>query len=272
MKLTVLIDNNAHGELTGEWGLSLLLEQGNNTVLLDGGTTGAFLTNAEKLGVSPESVDCAVLSHAHYDHANGLDRFLSINKTAPLYLRRGTAENCYGKHGLFRKYIGIRRGFLKKHADRIRYADGMTGVTEICPDFYLVPHADPLPDVGKSAGMFCKVHGKFAPDGFEHEQSLVVRTEAGLVICNSCSHGGADRIITEVRDRFPGETVCAYVGGLHLFRSSEEEVRAFAARVRDAGIGKLITGHCTKEKAFSILKEELGDAAESFYSGYTVTF
>lgn len=99
----------------------------------------------------------------------------------------------------------------------------------------------------------------YVPDDFSHEQSLVVDTPDGLVILNSCSHGGADTIITEVSDTFPGKKILALIGGFHLFNKSEEEVRELAERIKRTGISRVYTGHCTGKRAYAILKETLGD-------------
>ena len=80
MKVTVLIDNIGNERLprrTGtpplysEWGLSFYIEYGERKVLLDAGGSGHFADNADELGTSLAEVDAAVLSHAHYDHADG---------------------------------------------------------------------------------------------------------------------------------------------------------------------------------------------------------
>ena len=91
MKITVLTENTACREsLACEHGLSLYIETGCHKILFDAGQSGAFADNAEALGIDLSAVDFAVLSHGHYDHGNGLVRFLEINGTAPIYLRRDT--------------------------------------------------------------------------------------------------------------------------------------------------------------------------------------
>ena len=81
-KMTVIVDNVAHGELAGEWGLSVLVEYGGRNILVDAGASPLFADNMEKLGLDMAAVDCAVLSHAHYDHANGMMRFFRGNSKA----------------------------------------------------------------------------------------------------------------------------------------------------------------------------------------------
>ena len=110
------------------------------------------------------------------------------------------------------------------------------------------------------------------PDDFAHEQSLVFETPKGLVVFNSCSHGGADTIIKEVAATFADRRIIALIGGFHLFMTPEKEVRALAERIRATGIERVYTGHCTGTKAFQILKEELGDQVEQLSTGLVMEF
>ncbi len=59
---------------------------------------------------------------------------------------------------------------------------------------------------------------------YSHEQSLVVDTEKGPVIFNSCSHGGAANIINEVTQTFPNKKIYGLVGGFHLFNKTEDKL------------------------------------------------
>ena len=70
MRITVLTDNIGRDGLTGEWGLSFYIEYHGRKLILDAGQSGIFAENADKLGLSLADVDYAVLSHAHYDHAD----------------------------------------------------------------------------------------------------------------------------------------------------------------------------------------------------------
>lgn len=76
MLVKVLIDNISNNELLCEWGLSVYIEYKDKKILLDGGTTGAFAKNAKMLGIDLSVVDFGVISHAHYDHADGIAAFL----------------------------------------------------------------------------------------------------------------------------------------------------------------------------------------------------
>lgn len=264
----VLIDNLSAEGLFGEWGLAIHIEYNGHKILLDTGTTGKFAENADAMGVNLAEVECGVLSHAHYDHANGMDAFFDRNQRAKFYVRKGSRENCYGKkEGRFH-YNGIQKGLLKRHAGRIVYADGCM---EMLPGAWLIPHSsDGLEAIALRSGLYVRRGLRMRPDSFAHEQSLVLETENGLVIFNSCSHAGPDNIVAEVSRAFPGKEICAYIGGLHLYRLTEDEVRALAGRIRSAGIRRVITGHCTGDAAFAVLKQELGDGVEQLRTGMEI--
>ena len=284
MKVQVLIDNISsftEGErprkLFGEWGLSVYVEFEGKRYLLDTGASHLFAKNAGVMGVDLSKVDIGILSHAHYDHANGMARFFAINKTAPFYVRKGVAENCYHAHKLFgrltyHEYIGIHKGWLKRFADRIRYAEGDM---QIAPNVYLVPHKTAgLENIGERAHLSVKENGKFRYDSFDHEQSLVFDTPQGLFVMNSCSHAGADNIVKEIEATFPGKKIYALLGGFHLFRYKDDVVRAFAERLRALDVQKIYTGHCTGDRAYAILHEVLGDRVQQMRCGmvYLHTF
>lgn len=270
MKATVIVDNISDGSIRGEWGLSIYIEYGDKKILLDAGASGLFVDNARKLNSSLKDVDYAVLSHAHYDHANGMRQFFKINDKAKFYIRDGCAENCYAKKWIFRKYIGMPKGILKKYKERIVYATGDYIVTE---GVSLIPHKTKgLDEIGSRENMYLKRKDGWMPDDFSHEQSLVFDTPRGLVIFNSCSHGGAANIINEVASAFPNKKVHALIGGFHIYNKTEEAVRNLAEKIRETGIDYIYTGHCTGKKSYMILKEELGDIVRQLKVGLMIEF
>ena len=59
-------------------------------------------------------------------------------------------------------------------------------------------------------------------DDFHHELSLVFKTNKGLVVINSCSHGGFINIVENIKEIF-NMPVIAYIGGLHLKGYKDEQ-------------------------------------------------
>ena len=273
MLAKILVDNIAgDGKICGEWGLSIYVEFEGRRYLLDTGGSKRFSRNAAAMGVDLTKVDAGILSHAHYDHSNGMATFFALNKTAPFYLRQEASENCYHTHKIgpfaYHKYIGIHKGWLKRFADRIVFVED---VQEIAPNVYLVPHKTPgLESVGKTASLYVKENGKYRYDDFRHEQSLVFDTPDGLFIMNSCCHAGADNIVKEIEAVFPDKRICALLGGFHLYRTSDERVIDFANRLRDLDVQKIYTGHCTGNRAYEILRGILGERVCQMFTGMMV--
>ena len=270
LEMKVLIDNVAEGSLVGEWGLSIMIDADDMRILLDTGASGLFAQNADCLNIGLESVDIGVLSHADYDHSDGLDTFFSLNNHAPFLMREGTCENCFGIRDSKLHYIGIQTGVLKKHESRIQY---VRGIHEIEDGIWLVPHrrAD-YSAIALHNDLYTVHCGERHPDSFAHEQSLVIETKHGLVVFNSCSHTGMTNILADIHDMLGRSDVCAYVGGLHLYKMTDGELDALCEEIRHTPIQHIFTGHCTGDHAFQFLKEKLGDRIEQFSSGYRYCF
>lgn len=236
MKLTVLIENSAPDHLHAEHGLSLYLRCGEVNLLLDAGTSGIFTENAAALDCPLNGVHIAVLSHGHYDHSDGFPALLRENKSLKIYARPAVMQPQYAADG---RYIGLTDCLRGEFSHRFELSDELR---EILPGVWLVP------------------------DELDHEQSLVVETNMGLVVMNSCCHAGADSIVAGVLDRFPGQRVHALIGGLHLMGPGgtatlgmTPDAIATMGRnlVKKLGVEKIYTGHCTGTPGYKLLEEAI---------------
>ncbi|MDO5324756.1 MAG: MBL fold metallo-hydrolase [Clostridia bacterium] len=265
MHLRVLMDNIEWNGLIGEWGLSLLIDYAGHSILLDAGATGRFVENARAMGVNLKDVECCVLSHGHYDHADGFERFFEENDHAKVALQRAASQRYYGKKWIFRRYIGVDRDMLRDFRERFHFVDG---AQELLSGAHLIPHSTAgLEAIAARGCLYMRSGRRLTPDSFLHEQSLVLEEDGSLVIFNSCSHAGPDNIIREVRDALPDKPIRAYVGGLHLFHLSEDEVCALAERIRQTDVERIVTGHCTGTRAYELLRRELGEGVVQMHSG-----
>lgn len=251
MKLTVLIENTAPDALLREHGLSVYINYNDTPILLDGGSSGKFLENAKSLGVDITSIKLAVLSHGHYDHGDGLAAFLRENASGSVWLRPAALDEHWSDNGGARHYIGLSEEVKGLLAGRSRLADGLT---QVMPGVWL------------------------APDSVEHEQSLVLEGEEGLVVLNSCCHAGAGYIVRGVKEAFPGKRVRALIGGLHLMGKNTHCLGVAPGIVKNLGkwlfeeleVETLYTGHCTGDPAFELLKEAYPDRVARLTTGLEI--
>ncbi len=275
MIVKVLIENNTtDSALVAEHGLSLYIEEKGKAYLLDAGQSGNFLENAEKLGAHLENVEFAVLSHGHYDHAGGFGAFLEKCPHKKIYAMEAAKEKYYSTSGGNLHEIGIPENVYPTYAENFCFVERYAAIAK---GVYLIPHsADGLEKIGERSGLFKGAGEEILPDDFRHEVSLVFDTEKGLVIFNSCSHGGLLNILKEVKAWLPGKELYAFFGGLHMRGTknceeictfSEEEIEQLAQDVRDIGLQKLYTGHCTGKPGYELMKKYLSEMVQPLSTG-----
>ena len=63
--------------------------------------------------------------------------------------------------------------------------------------------------------------------------------------------------------------VFAYVGGLHLYKLTDEELSVLAGELARSGISQILTGHCTGGHAFEYLQRRLGKQIRQISAGFT---
>ena len=89
MKVTIIYDNEVYKEgLVADWGFSCLVKVENTPkILFDTGANGSILlSNMEKLGIDPASIDKVFISHSHFDHIGGLSAFLNVRSQVRVYV------------------------------------------------------------------------------------------------------------------------------------------------------------------------------------------
>jgi 7,8-dihydropterin-6-yl-methyl-4-(beta-D-ribofuranosyl)aminobenzene 5'-phosphate synthase len=223
IKLTILYDNYAYAEdLTTSWGFACLIEGLEQVILFDtGGYSPTLLSNMERLGIDPATIDAVVLSHDHRDHTGGLDGFLAANGDVTVYL--------LGSFPPTTKSLPQSRA-----AEVIE----VTGAVQICPGAVST--------------------GELQGPSRIPEQSLVVTSEAGPVVVTGCAHPGIVRIVERATE-LQGQAPVAVLGGFHLLREREETVREIAETLRALGVQYAAPSHCSGDRTLELFEEAFGE-------------
>jgi 7,8-dihydropterin-6-yl-methyl-4-(beta-D-ribofuranosyl)aminobenzene 5'-phosphate synthase len=89
------------------------------------------------------------------------------------------------------------------------------------------------------------------------EQSLVVRTNEGLVIITGCAHPGVVDIVRKAKILSDDE-IYLVLGGFHLGGKSQRAIEGILSEFRQLGVRKVAPCHCTGEQAIGMFHREYG--------------
>lgn len=274
MKITVLVENTGPSELKIEHGLSLYIEFNDKKYLLDAGPSDSFFKNAHALSIDLDRVDKAVLSHGHYDHGDGFMVFLNQYKDKVVYGAKNIFDDYYSGSGGSIHYIGL-SSKLKQMKNRFNTISKDTKIDEKI--YLILDDVSNTKEIGVQKKLYKKVDDVLQPDNFNHELSLVFDTPKGLVICNSCSHAGLESIVDNIKKRL-NKPVYAYVGGLHMKSTknhietssfTEEQIQNLCIFI-EKNIQYVLTGHCTGNVSYDLLKKYLKDRIDFLTTGKTI--
>jgi 7,8-dihydropterin-6-yl-methyl-4-(beta-D-ribofuranosyl)aminobenzene 5'-phosphate synthase len=127
-------------------------------------------------------------------------------------------------------------------------------------------------------------HNKYVIDHVIDDLSLILSTKKGEVIITGCAHSGILNICNYVKQT-SNNKIHAIIGGTHMVRYSEEDVKSVASKLEgEYDNPNLYLNHCTdyfpdpfvkKTKATDILKKELGkdkDKVKDCFVGTEIQF
>jgi 7,8-dihydropterin-6-yl-methyl-4-(beta-D-ribofuranosyl)aminobenzene 5'-phosphate synthase len=275
--IITLVENTAGiPYVLAEWGQSILIETDGQKILFDTGPSGVILENAKRLSVDLSSVDKIVLSHGHYDHTGGLKDVLTlIQETGrkpggieiiahpdifqhKYFYIKGMPPREIGIPFSQRELVDLGARFtLARKPVQLGDCTLTTGEVEISVDFEPIEPALSL-----------KKGEDFIPDPVNDDLGIIINTERGLVIMLGCAHRGAINTIRHAQKITRVNEIYAVIGGTHLLTSSKERLYQTIEALREFGITKLGTSHCTGLKQSAILATEFGD---SFFFNNTGT-
>ena len=263
IKLTTLSENTVGStkrSLLGEWGLSILVETAEETILMDTGGGVAAANNADALGIDLKKVERIVLSHGHYDHTGGLRDILA--KTGPVEVIAHpdiwAPKYARSEEGPER-YIGI--PFMREELESLGASFTLSREPVWLTDQIVTTGEIPMKAEFESIDpqLYVRKGDVWQPDELWDDRALIIKTEEGLVVILGCAHRGAINTLKHAQELTGEERIYAVVGGMHLMVASEERVLLTAAALQELGVKKVGASHCTGLSATVMLAQQLGE-------------
>ena len=216
--ITIVFDNNIGSEnLKAEWGFACVIKTDKNTILFDTGSDGdILLSNMKQLNINPKDIDTVVISHYHYDHADGLPKFLEQNSNVKVFVLGVFPQD-------FKDLI------KEKGATLFEVKDSM----EICSGVI---------STGELEGKPC------------NEQSLIIDENKPILI-TGCAHPGILEIIKESK-KLINKDIFVVIGGFHLFKADKDDIDKVVATFKEEGIKFTGPCHCSGDNARAMFKEK----------------
>lgn len=234
MQFKIVCDNRIYDKkLDICWGFSCLIDE--NLLFDTGENEKVLLGNMQKLDISVKNISTVIISHDHYDHTGGLAGLLRENPKIKVY-------------GLSKFSSSFKEKVKNSGAELIEE----NKFIQIMPNIYLT-------------GGIAAYYGNSPLS----EESLIIRTEHGLVIITGCSHPGIIKIIEEVKKNLP-EPIYLVMGGFHLMDKDERVIDMIVKRFRELEVIKVGPTHCTGDKAIEMFKKEYKEDFIEVGAGKTI--
>jgi len=257
IKLTTLTENTATYGFLGEWGLSIMVEADGTRVLMDTGLGFSPVHNAQLMGIDLSTIDRIVLSHGHADHTGGLRDVLKMKGKVEIVAHPDIWDSKYAQRGQDSfQYIGIpfAREELESRGARFNLSKEPVRISEHIMTSGEIPMASGYEEIDKN--LFVKKDGVLQPDPLADDLALVIDTDFGLVVILGCGHRGVVNTLRHAQKLTGKEMIYAVIGGIHLFRASDEQIEMTIAELQGMGIQKLGVSHCTGFKASTRLSQK----------------
>jgi 7,8-dihydropterin-6-yl-methyl-4-(beta-D-ribofuranosyl)aminobenzene 5'-phosphate synthase len=273
-KIICVVDNSAlkGTHLKTEHGLAFWIETEYGKALFDTGQTADVLShNMSLLNLNAKDIDALAISHAHYDHTGGLEAVLPENPNLAMYANADVFRQKFSLHD--GKYDAS--GFEKSQEEIVRRVEVhlSDAPMEIFPNLWtsgeITKRVEPE---GRSNSHYIRVGGKWQPDPYRDDMSLVLKTQDGLVLICGCCHAGLLNTLFHVERNFEGPII-AVLGGTHLM-TADGKLLDHVINVLDERYSDILfyLNHCTGDTAIKTLANAFGERVNTFLAGAVVTF
>jgi 7,8-dihydropterin-6-yl-methyl-4-(beta-D-ribofuranosyl)aminobenzene 5'-phosphate synthase len=208
--ISIVIDDTRYNkELMRGTGFGCVINTPEANILFDtgeeSGAGSVLISNMEKMDIDPMDIDMVVISHWHL--TGGLEAFLDRNPNVTVY----------GPTSLNYKPI------VESYGAEYRELSEFTNLSK---------------NIYSTGGIYSKID-------YLAEQSLVIDTEAGLVVVCGCAHPGIINVLEKIKKELPKREFYLVMGGFHLetvFQKQREQILSEFIRL---GVKKVSPCHCS---------------------------
>ena len=277
LKVTILVENTVGVplRLLSEWGLSMLLDFGDERILFDTGEQGNLISNAQILGHDLRQIDRVILSHGHYDHTGGLLKFLQYRGRVPVHAHPDLFTGHYGLglNGQSNRYLGVPFSLEELESAGAEFRWHREPV-ELRPGLWLsgeIPRATAFERVDNK--LVELKEGQTVQDTIPDDFSLFYVTDQGLIILLGCAHAGLVNIVEHAKRVTGEDRVRAIIGGTHLGPAAldqQQQTINYLRGLRD--LTCLAPNHCTGLSMMSKLAAEFPGIYTWAAAGTTLEF
>lgn len=261
LKVTILSTMLADPGI-GEWGFAALLEADGHRLLIDtGARPNTVLTNLHDLGLDISDVKEVVLTHNHDDHTGGLvtlrQELMKKNPVALTVAHVGkgimySRPQANGKEE--NSVIAMRKEYESIGGKFVEHDSGV----ELFPGVWLTgPVPRKYPERNWSGKGKMQAPEGLVEDNIPEDQSVVINTANGLVVITGCGHAGIINTLTFAEEKFPKTPVHAVIGGVHLFRATDQDLNWTADKFKEFGVEYFIGAHCTGINTVYAIRDRL---------------
>ena len=262
MKITLrtLCENTAGpAGIQAEWGWSILVEIGNERILVDAGAGTVALKNADLMQVDLHSIDKILLSHAHQDHSGGLRPLLKRTGPREIIAHPAVWEEKFKSDlkGNDPQYNGI--PYAKSEMEKLAHFNLQKTPVKI-GDYMTTTGEIPMETSFEISepNFWVKKEGVLHHDTLPDDQALVVKHPKGLVVILGCAHRGMVNTLLHARKFTGDDRVYAVVGGTHLYPKNEQQVEETVRALKEIDVKRVGVSHCTGFSAARRLADAFG--------------
>ncbi len=275
-------DYSGFTKLLSSHGLSVFLRVYSDTglehIVLDAGPSNSILKhNATALGIDLSNVKAVVLSHRHYDHTGGLKYLAKTSKSS------GRRLTVIAHPWIFKPSIVLSEGkqefdkgmpYSREELARLDINLVLTkSPMQVGSSTYYLGEIGNYYDLSRYKRDFYTVldDGELVPDELPDDTGIAIKVEGlGLVVVSGCSHSGISNVVRSASETYK-ENVYAVIGGFHMLKYDENDIGEAVGVLKELGVEKVYTGHCTGFKAEKVMSEVFKDNYHKIHSGFKFT-